>query len=188
MLKLLKIAKRKPKTAKGFSFVEVMLSVFLMSAGMLSAISLIGGGIKESADSRNQIIASLLAQEGVELVRNVRDTNWATSGNTSFVGFPMISPANNCRIDSRLVNVIECGIQTKDLRYNANLHLYSHTTTDGSPTKFSRLITIVNSGNDKVVTSIVSWKGSFPTEPYSTTCTTGAGCAYAQSTLTTWSE
>lgn len=169
---------------KGFSFIEVMLSVFLMSAGMVAAISLIGAGLKESIDSRNQLIASLLSQEGVELVRNIRDNNWA-DGNPSFAG---IGTSNNCAVS--VSTALTCSSPVTTLNYNWTNHVYSHNTGAGeTPTKFSRQIRLVDSGNDKIVTSIVIWKGSFSDiADIITECTTGAGCSYAQLTLTRWNE
>lgn len=75
------------------------------------------------------------------------------------------------------------------LNYNWANHTYSHNTGAGqTPTKFSRQIRLVNNGNDKIVTSIVIWKGIFSDIEDITDCTTGAGCSYAEATLTKWKE
>lgn len=181
------VANYKLQAYRGFSFIEVMLSVFLLSIGMVAAISLVGGGMKESIDSRSQLIASLLAQEGVELVRNIRDTNWVTSGNVSFSGFPATDPAT-CRVDSRSIDDLsQCAGQSKVLRYDSTSRLYNHTT--GTNTKFSRQIVIGKNGNSRIVTSMVLWKqASFPTLAELAKCTTGYGCAYVQETMTAWSS
>lgn len=178
------VANYKLQAYRGFSFIEVMLSVFLLSIGMGAAISLIGAGLKESIDSRNQLIASLLTQEGVELVRNIRDTNWVTPGNVSFSGFPAADPAI-CRVDPRSIDDLsQCVGQSKVLKYDGTLRLYNHTT--GTNTRFLRQITISNSGNKKIVTSMVIWKAQ--PWPAIAGCTTGASCAYAQETMTAWSS
>jgi Tfp pilus assembly protein PilV len=177
-----KTKNQEPRTnPKGFSFLEVMLSVFILVVGIMAAITLMGKSIKESLDSRNQIVASLLAQEGIELLRNIRDTNWLIPGNTSFTGFPISDPAT-CRID--ITSGLNCVTLSKVLNYNSLNLSYSHT--GGNATKFSRQIIIADSGNDKIVQSMVIWTGSdFPSI---SDCSTANGCAYAQLTMTKWGE
>jgi prepilin-type N-terminal cleavage/methylation domain-containing protein len=165
---------------KGFSFIEVMLAVFLMSTGMVAAISLIGGGIRESIDSRSQLIASLLAQEGVELVRNIRDTNMIESPSPG--AFDGISNGT-WKIDIASPGLSSVG-GSAVLNYDDSLnHRYAHS--GGTPTKFSREIFISTTGvNERTVLSMVIWKGTFPLTVAG--CTTIAGCSYAQTTLTAW--
>ena len=65
------------KKRKGFSIGEVLLAIFVLSIGMIATFSLFNAGIKNLQNERDLIVASLLAQEGVEVVRNIRDNNWA---------------------------------------------------------------------------------------------------------------
>jgi Tfp pilus assembly protein PilV len=74
----------KSKFFKGFSFIEVMFSVFLISVGITAAISLITLGIKKSTENRRQLIAVMLSQEGIELARNIRDTDAKATPPDSF--------------------------------------------------------------------------------------------------------
>lgn len=171
----------KNKKLKAFSFVEVMISVFLLSVGMVAIITLMSGSLRDSLDSRNQIIAAGLAQEGAELVKNIRDTNWIV-GDTSFTGFPGSSPAN-CIISYDTPN-LSCGGGVYLLNFNAN-NFYTHSA--GTSTKFQRKIMISNIGTDKNIISMVSWSGSAP--PATTAeCATSSKCAYAQVTLTAYGE
>jgi Tfp pilus assembly protein PilV len=63
------------KKTKGFSIGEVMVAVFIMLVGIVGAIMLTARSIQDLGDSRESIVATLLAQEGTELVRNLRDNN-----------------------------------------------------------------------------------------------------------------
>lgn len=176
----------------GFSLIEVMLSVFLLSAGMFAAISLIGGALRESLDSRNQLIASLLAQEGVELVRNIRDNNWASGAPDSFSNMPTAT-ADNCVINYNSAALLNgnCArtITQETLSYNGGFY----NTGAAAPTKFKRKIVIVydtgafSTANTATLTSMVIWKDDFPLTGIAG-CTTGAGCSYAEATLTRWKE
>ncbi len=48
---------------------------------MIGVLSLIEQNIKSQSLNKNTLIAYQLAQEGVELIRQVRDTNWRTERN-----------------------------------------------------------------------------------------------------------
>jgi len=55
---------------------EVLVSIFVITIGIVTAVNLIGSAIGSVAISKSQIIAVNLCQEGLEVVRNIRDTNW----------------------------------------------------------------------------------------------------------------
>jgi len=65
---------KKKKT--GFSLLEVIIAIFVLTTGILAVMSLIYKTVASSSFSSNRLIAAYLAQEGIEIVRNIRDTNW----------------------------------------------------------------------------------------------------------------
>ena len=64
------------KIGQGFSLVEVVVILFIMSLGLVGILSLIVQNIQSQNYNKNNLVAYQLAQEGVELIRKVRDTNW----------------------------------------------------------------------------------------------------------------
>jgi len=72
MLKYLSVKNKE----SGFTLIEMMIAVFVMVVGIVGAMSLIQRVIFSSSISSSRLIAAYLAQEGAEIVRNVRDTNW----------------------------------------------------------------------------------------------------------------
>ena len=60
----------------GITLIEAIVSIAIISIGLLSAVGLTISNIKASYYSNNKIKAIALAWEGVEVVRNLRDTNW----------------------------------------------------------------------------------------------------------------
>ena len=176
---------------RGFSFIESMLAVFLVSVGLLVALKLLTAGLKNSMDARNQFTASLLAQEGVELVRNVRDNNWVDNNPVtgSFNGLNESTQNNtNCAIDYN--TSLNCSSPDNTLNLNSNY--YDHN--GGSATKYKRRILLnydtTPNPNYLVVTSMVTWgTNSFPIySNVSTQCNTSNKCAYTQITLNKWGE
>ena len=69
------------KNKKGFSIIEVLAAVFIISLGLVSVLTLAEKNIQNQYINRNNIIASMLAQEGLELVRAKRDSNWLAGAN-----------------------------------------------------------------------------------------------------------
>lgn len=177
---------------KAFSFAEVMISVFLLSIGMVATITLMSGSLRDSMDSRNQVIASGFAQEGTELVKNIRDTNWLLHKTSPAVhSFDNITNGPNCTIDYTLsdLGALTCSPASNILKIDSN-SFYNHTS--GTNTRFQRKISIddelkggILTGN-KIISSMVIWGGSFPLT--TATCNTATKCAYAQLTLTTHGE
>ncbi len=59
-----------------FSIIEVMVWVLIFSIGLVSIFMIIASYIKLNDYNRNEIIASNLARENIELFRNIRDSNY----------------------------------------------------------------------------------------------------------------
>ncbi len=134
------------RNKKGFSIGEVMVAMFILLVGIVDAVFLTVRSIDNMKGSRDAVIATLLAQEGVELVRNVRDNNvtqetcgTGTERCTAFdpesdYNWPSynVSTFTSCTIDyatsgasSRLV----CsGVSPDDKLYlNTETGMYSHS-------------------------------------------------------------
>lgn len=62
----------------GFTFLEVIIALAILTSGILGVVSLILVTTRSLTFTKDQTIAAHLAQEGVEIVRSIRDTNWIT--------------------------------------------------------------------------------------------------------------
>lgn len=180
---------------------EVIISIFVLTVGILSAVALISASIKNSIDARNQIIAAGLAQEGAELVRNVRDNNWASDYGAFKEGFTTDNK-ENCRIDKNYSSdYFECNdnADSKKLYYHesgSDKGFYTHTADGGTETKFKRKIAfkyfnntggetlIVNDIVKAEVSTVVIWGNDFPEDLDN--CTIGNKCLLVKSVLTEW--
>jgi len=170
---------------KGFSIGEAVISVFVLAVGLVATVNLFTSSLSYLMNSRDHIVASQLAQEGVELIRNVRDNNWANDRD-SFDYFPT-SPGGNCIIDKDyLSGDIDCTSHLTGLYYYGDF--YVHNNSAGEATKFQREIELSYNATDDefTVTSIVIWGNNFPT--LLGDCNIGNKCAYTQSILTKWGE
>jgi Tfp pilus assembly protein PilV len=178
----------------GFSLLECMLAIFLVSSGIMAATLLVSKSLRDELDSRDQLVASMLAQEGVEIVRNIRDNNWM-AGKDSFT---YIS-TGNCRVAVPYTYMadggsnVTCGYgATISASYKLYKHptggFYNHSSSPGEATKYYRQVKIADNGNDTyTVTSTVVWKNSGNFDS-GTNCNTKNKCTYAQITLTRWGQ
>lgn len=61
---------------RGFTLIETLFAILIFSAALVALMSIAGRGISATSSARQQITAHYLAQEGLEVVRNMRDANY----------------------------------------------------------------------------------------------------------------
>ena len=64
------------RNSKGFTLLETTIATFILTAGVLGAFALIQMITAFTSGISSQLAAIYLAQEGIESVRNIRDSNW----------------------------------------------------------------------------------------------------------------
>ncbi len=64
------------KNNKGFTIIELVITIFILSVAVVGVYNAFSTMVVLTANASNRLIAAYLAQEGMELVRNIRDTNW----------------------------------------------------------------------------------------------------------------
>lgn len=69
----------KNQIKNGFTLLETMIAITVLMTGILSIVTMLIFNIKQTTNFKNRIIAYNLAQEGIEIVKNIRDTNWLNS-------------------------------------------------------------------------------------------------------------
>lgn len=65
----------------GFSLTEVMIGMMILTVAIVAATNLLVGLIGSNQTNLKTMQAYYLAQEGIEAVRNVRDSNWLHNNN-----------------------------------------------------------------------------------------------------------
>jgi prepilin-type N-terminal cleavage/methylation domain-containing protein len=60
---------------KGFTLVETLVAISIFSMSIVAIMSVLGSGISDTSYAKQKIIAGYLAQEGIEYIRNMRDTD-----------------------------------------------------------------------------------------------------------------
>lgn len=60
----------------GFTLTEVMIGMMILTVAIVAATQILIGLIGFNQNNVNSLKAHYLAMEGIEIVRNIRDTNW----------------------------------------------------------------------------------------------------------------
>ena len=111
----MKVYLEKYKNSKGLTIIELIISIFVLSIAIIGIFSVFSAMTILTSDSADRLTATYLAQEGMEIVRNIRDTNWLYIDNQPEEG------ANYSWLDG-IVNCIGggCEVDYKTTGYNPN--------------------------------------------------------------------
>ncbi len=60
----------------GQTLIETLVAIFVLTTGLISASSLAIYSFRSSDNSAKQIVATALAREASEAIKNIRDNNW----------------------------------------------------------------------------------------------------------------
>lgn len=71
--------KKTGKNKNGFTIIEAIISIFILTVGIIACAILADQVFRSSEVAKDRLIAVNLAQEGVEIIRNIRDNNWLAS-------------------------------------------------------------------------------------------------------------
>ena len=61
---------------KSFTIIEVIVSITILTVGVLASVRLMNYFYAYNSISNSRLAAAYLAQEGIEIVKNIRDGNW----------------------------------------------------------------------------------------------------------------
>ncbi|OHA63792.1 MAG: hypothetical protein A2667_01845 [Candidatus Wildermuthbacteria bacterium RIFCSPHIGHO2_01_FULL_47_27] len=64
------------ESGAGFTIIEVIVAIFLLTVGAVGVYSLVNQALMSASILSSRLTAVYLAQEGVEIGRNIRDGNW----------------------------------------------------------------------------------------------------------------
>ena len=63
-------------SSKAFTLIEILIAIMVITIGVVGSYAAITRVASIIISNSSRFIASRLAQEGIELVSNIRDTNW----------------------------------------------------------------------------------------------------------------
>lgn len=148
------------KNNKGFTMAETLVAVFVILVAVLAVYSITQETISKIQQSSLRLTAVYLAQEGIEIVRNIRDANWL-SGADWDNGLSACDGVNFYQADYNDGSLGICGSSRDFLNIEpAGVGIGGFAYIAGaSSTPFIREIRITPVGSDELIVSVkVFWK------------------------------
>jgi type II secretory pathway pseudopilin PulG len=154
--------------SSGFTLVETLVAITILMIAIAGPLTVAEKGLSAVIYARDQLMASYLAQDAMESIKNIVDTNEITS-NPGLNYFPSctnssIPPSNLCTINTLNGIVAKCSSSNPSSCQALSLTSSGYAQTGISPfTPFTRYFYVqpfnVNGGNAANVTVNVTWPG-----------------------------
>ena len=150
-------------THAGFTLIETMVAVSVLMVALTAPLTLASQSLFASVYAKDKIVASYLAQEAVEVVREKRDNNLlkiVRGDSTEWLeGVPL---GQYFSVDVATDEIILCGDACKNTAIQHDGAFYTYVS--GDATRFSReiMVTTFPGSDEATVTASVYWKtGAF---------------------------
>jgi len=145
------------RLVSGFTLIETLVAISILLVSIAGPFTIAIKSLSSAVFARDQITAFYLAQEAVEYVRNVRDSN-VLAGKDWLSGLSFCLNGRTCTIDAPNNAIEECGGgQCAALKYNASTGFYNYE--NGEDSMFTRTValTAINE-NETAVSVTISWR------------------------------
>ncbi len=147
---------------RGFTLMETIIAIGIVFVGVVGVLILLSQSARSIRAAENRLVAAHLAQEGIEVIVAIRDSNWAANQ-----GWRTNLPATTQGIVNYSSNAVTTTGNPSNYCLSTVSNVYQHATPPCN-TIFSRHIelydrTDVISGNSVPyieVRSIVTWSDS----------------------------
>ena len=159
--------------SSGFTLIETLVALFIFSVSIISVMSVLSGSSSQIGFIKNRMAAGYLSQEGIEYLRNMRDTFSVdtTNGWTNFykkLVDASCEPNAGCYFDNDENNfdptnpiasipIINCNGSCPNFKYNSQSGKYSYNSSDDSTPLSRKIIIKAIDDNNLIITSEVTW-------------------------------
>lgn len=179
MKKILLTIKKRMQEKKGFTLLETLVAVFILTLALTGPIYIASLAIRSSVETRDNITAYYLAEEAIEYIRNERDFNSFKGTQFSWLGDTLGGAIYNCltMVDATEKKVCNIGIDYNGAYYlsNCDQNVCQPLTFNpnsnavyGGPvdlnnalySKFTRQITldVIDLNSEILVTAKITWE------------------------------
>ena len=143
--------------SQGFTIIEVVVALFILSLGAGAVFALIQNSAPAAANTALQLEASYLVQEGMEIVRSMRDSNFLRihGGLGGAWTDGLTGCAAGCEADYN--DTALAAFSGRKFNLNVPQGFYNYDA--GTPTPLTRKITITQLAADQLALTVeVSWE------------------------------
>jgi len=150
-------------TCSGFSLVETLVAIAILLIAVVGPISIIGNSLHQIYYAKDEMLAINLAQEGIEMVRQKRDSNMlANEVPATVTAWDSGITAGTYTVDAPSFSIIACATcDTKVYKNSSGFYSQGTQGVGSVETQFTGrtiVITDVVAGREKRIASTVTWK------------------------------
>ncbi len=176
---------------KGFTLIETMVAISILLISIIGPLEIASKGLFSAIYAKEEITAFYLAQEGVELLKNVRDSNYLLDAYTATGNSDWLKDVNDCVLDPAQSKTVGCIVDPTNplqeivicdesdkcppLKFDETSGIYNYSSDSSIPeSKFTRTVYIEYdplTPNEATVVSKVAWSSSLLGNQKSTTLT-----------------
>ena len=143
------------KHHKGFTLIEVVAAISILTIGALGAFALIQRILAFSKTSSYRLTATYLAQEGLETIRSIRDSNWLEQRNNPALAWDSgISAVSSYNLDYQRSSFPDFSCSGDYLKFNGAYYNCWPSSESNVQTNFQREITVSKPASDRLVVSV----------------------------------
>lgn len=143
------------KSDAAFTILEVITAIFILTIGAGASFSLMNQTLSASSIVEQKAIASYLTQEGIEIVRNIRDSTWLEKRTNPSLSWDEYLGVDEWEVDYDSQTLTS---YTGTPLYIQTNNFYGYDVSDVQ-TKFIRKITIEKPEEYKIEVSVeVEWE------------------------------
>ncbi len=150
---------------KGFTLIEMLISLLIVAIGVLGVYAAVAKYSRNTQQEKDSLVAAYLCEEGIEIVKNIRDTNWvsgATSWKLGLVSSQGMDCTAGCEADfSGALSAWTTGtyLYLDNSSGGTGLYRYISSPDVGDvKTSYQRKIVIAEIGDDELdITVTVYW-------------------------------
>jgi type II secretory pathway pseudopilin PulG len=174
----------KRKYEKGFTIIEALVAIMVITIGITPALYTAVSATRLSENIENNLIAAQLVQEGIEIVRAMRDRNrlLCTDFSTGLLGTSIVDWSTDW-VACASRDLTDAGATPPRLNIDSSGR-YGYAS--GTQTKFTRTVTVteVVANIELRIVSTVYWAA----RTTKAGCPTGTQCVTAESHLYNWMQ
>ena len=152
---------------KGFTMVELIISIALLSIGIIGIYNVFSPLIVLNSSTSSKFLATYLGQEGLEIIRNIRDNNFINEVSWSN---GLLICANGCQADYKTGTAVQTPNNQLKIYNDSNFlklnsdGFYSYDSGTSAPYKRKIIITQPSGIDTMKVEVFVFW--SYNGTPY----------------------
>jgi Tfp pilus assembly protein PilV len=154
---------------KGFTLLEALVAISILMVAVAAPITIAQKGLSSAVYSKDQMIASYLAQDVIEYIKNLRDFTTINDDDFNWRGMEfvqeclLIDPSDlGCEVDT-ISGEMTRATPSPERLYRDNNGFYVYSPEGLEETKFSRVVKVIQdpeetNDNDRALIEVtVNW-------------------------------